>query len=269
MANDDKASAGLTNRQKAIAAIFVVVVIVIVWQVYGLFGGGGGTSAPQPAKMAAVTPKPMQPGSPAAAGGQPPAQPGVGMPSAGAPNAMPAPAANGAAQLLQQTNVLTIPNDVNTLQNQQQEQKKYLDELNSLQLLKVQQQVAETSQAIASAKLATATAEKGISDLLTKPAVPTLPVGAYANSLVSPVQSGSQLAAIPVPQAIPEANYVVISVSMQFNKWTAVLGLQGKFLIVNIGDQLPDGSAVLGINKSGVVIERNAVKRKLSILNSI
>ena len=56
---------------------------------------------------------------------------------------------------------------------------------------------------------------------------------------------------------------------MQFNRWTAVLGSQGKLYNVAVGDVLADGERVLSISKSGVILEKEGKSKKISIISSI
>jgi type IV pilus biogenesis protein PilP len=141
------------------------------------------------------------------------------------------------------------------LKAQREMQQQYLDSLNELQMLRIKKEIAETNQAIAAAKLATVTAEKNISDVLTQPS----PL-AIANP-VNPSQ--------PSQPQVQQAQYVVISVAMQNSKWTAVLQYEGKLYSVSVGDVLADGVTVASIARDGVVLEKNGERVKLSIISSI
>ena len=135
---------------------------------------------------------------------------------------------------------------------QQETQAKYVAALNELQMLKIAREIAQTNQAIAAARLATVTAEKNTLLLLSPPPP------AYAQGLVTPV-SGTPSMSSP--------GYTVVSVSQLQNRWNAVLGYQDKLYSVSIGDVLPsDGSTVVSISRSGVVLEKDGAKRKISMV---
>ncbi len=246
--------AALTNKQKIMSVAIIIVMIILIWQLMGLFRGGA--SAPKSQAITPVKPSTMQ---------MSPAAPG-------------SPEAAATPQIIQNQAVPppVSPRDSELMRLQQETQAKYISTLNELQMLKLERDIAETNQAIAAAKLATVTAEKNISDLLTRPAA-QVSAGAYANQLVSPVSSGQG----PVPQQpqvqmqmppapIEQTAYVVISVSMQLQKWSAVLGYQGKLYNVSVGDVLPpDGSIVAAIDKEGVVLRKNGNEKRVSIVTSI
>jgi len=249
-----------TTKQKAIAGGVVVVVLILIWQIIGIFGGGS-SSKSVPTLSAAPQAKS-------------PAQMASASPTAQMGNAGPNMPGNTPAMMQQPQQVqaplpvkTVIPVDQSTFSQQQDQQQMYVSTLNQLQLLKVQRDIDETKQGIAAARLATATAEKNISDLLTKPIpapIPQVPVSDYANKL-----GGN----IPPPnlQQVPQGpEYVVISVSMRLGRWAAVLGYQGKLLNVSTGDVLPaDGSQVMSIGRYGVTLKRNGNRRRISIVNAI
>lgn len=244
---------GMTTRQKVIAVAFVIIVIVIVWQVMGLFGG----SKPSPTAIVATTTTQATMTT---------ARPGT------APSAPANPAPDQA--VLHQ---MPVSMDNQIVEAQKEVAQKYIDQLNQLQMLKVQREIADTNQAIATARLATVTAEKSISDLLTTPTAPPpaipVPPGAYATPLVNPTPSGQTVVAtqeVPPPPVPSESNYSVISVAMQFGKWNAVLGYEGKLYSVGIGDILPtDGSVVASINKNGVTLVKDGKRKRIGIVASI
>lgn len=239
MRSDKSQSTPGSQRQKIIAGGIVIVLIIIIWQVIGVFKGG--SKAPPPQQVASATP---------------------GAPGANAPNPMQA-----TPKPAQIVNVQppTSPREIELMQLQQETQAKYIAALNELQMLKVSREIAETNQAIMTARLATVTAEKGIVNLL----VTQQPVSTaeYARGLVNPgapQQRPQQAAAAPI---LPEVNYSVISVSLLQYRWGAVLGYQGSLYNVHVGDILPpDGSTVVSISKTGVVLERQGVKKKISLV---
>lgn len=235
-------SSGMNTRQKVTVGVFLVVLLIIIWQVWGMFGGD---STP-PAITAA------KPGTPGAM----PLQPAMQTPQP--------------AQLTQKPEPLS-QREIELMKAQQELQAKYVAALNELQMLKISRDIAETTQAIAAAKLATVTAQKNVVDLLTpKPAPTPPPAAAYGPALVGP--TGGQAGATPpslTPPPAPEAeiNYTVVSVSLLQYKWSAVIGQGGNLYNVSVGDILPpDRSKVVSINKAGVVLERNGVRKKVSLV---
>jgi type IV pilus biogenesis protein PilP len=224
----------LTTRQKVTAAIFVVIILIVLWQVIGLLKGEKTEPANTPKTQAANAPQPMIMPKPAS------------LPK-------PAPMTEREAALLKA---------------QQQLQDKYLAALNELQMLRIERDMAEQNKAIAAAKLDTVKAQKDVVDLLTKPVVTT---AAYAQGLANSTVP-SVVPSTPITTAVTsnEASYVIISVSQLQGRWSAVLGYQGKLFNVSIGDVLPaDNSKVVSIDKSGVVVEKDNNKKKISLLPNI
>ena len=221
----------MTTRQKATIGIFALVVVVIIWQVIGLFK----SSSPE------ITPVPQSQMSPSAA----------------MPQAAPA------SVVVQKKPPVITEREAALIRLQQQTEEKYLNALNELQMLKVERDIAETNKAIASAKLDTVTAQKSTVDILTKPSVSE---GNYAQGLATPGSPPNQPSG-SAPMVSTEANYLVISVTQLQQRWSAVLGLQGKLYTVYVGDVLPpDGSKVISIDKSGVTLEKGDVKKKISLV---
>ncbi len=243
----------LTTKQKVIGILTVVIFGFIIYEVIGLFSSG---------KSAEPT---ITPPSPASATH---AKQGTATSAAPAPAAPQTPAqSNG----LTAVNVITLPKGVLDLQKQQEQQEAYLESINQLQLLKVRREIAETNQAIASARLATETANKSMSDLLTQPSLPPAPATSYTTKLEgsgTPIQS-TENAEPAKPQAVLDVPFVVVSISMQLNRWNAVLGYQDKLYSISTGDTLFDGSTVVSISKNGVTLMKDGKKRKLSIQASI
>ncbi len=250
MALEKQANSGMPLKQKAMMGAVVVIILVVIWQVIGLMGGG--SSAPP-----AVTPPVATPSAKNAGTASSPMR---NVPTTAVNNSQPEPQAE-----LRQAQVMTDPQ---FLQQQQVSEQKYIGKINDLEDLKIQRAIAETNQAIATAKLATVTAEKNISDLLTKPVLQEVPAGAYANKLTNPAMQGSVTEVTTITSS--QAQYTVISVSMQLGKWNAVIGFQGKLYNVIVGDVLtPDNSVVASISKNGVILRKNGQSRKISIMSAI
>ncbi|VVC76883.1 hypothetical protein AQUSIP_22100 [Aquicella siphonis] len=233
-----QALASMTTRQKVIAGVVVVVVLILVWQLKGLFGGGGG-----PAKPAAA-PKTMTATKPG------------GADMAMAPGAAPAPMTPKPAEIPQAQPMSEREAEIMKLQ--QETQAKYLEALNELQMLKLSRDIAITNKDISSAKLAKVVSEKKIVDLLTPPAPPSSSEVMTKN--VQPISSlGDQ-----------EVKYSVVSVSQLQYRWSAVLGYKGSLFNVNVGDVLPpDGSTVESIGRDGVTLNKDGVKKKVSLVPTI
>lgn len=238
---------GMTTRQKLTAGALVLIVIVVIWQIMGLFGGGSSSPAPMPTpgdnkSMATMPPQPATP------------QP-AGLVKLQAP---------------------TSQREAELIKLQQETQAKYLAAVNELQMLKVTRDIAEANQAITAAQLATVTAQKNIVSLLA-PQQPVMPAD-YARGLVNPVSQGNVVTSAPSTPgqtttttvqttSQQEVNYSVISVSQLQYRWSAVLGYQGSLYNVSVGDVLPaDGSVVKSIDKTGVVLERDGMRKKVSLV---
>lgn len=267
----------MPTKQKIIIGVFIVVVLVIIWQVMGLFGGGetpapATSIAPAPAAMNTTSPSPSSTVSPT-------------------PNMPSSVARTADMQMLQSATHSSAPNmpreeplPKDQFSNEQEKSEAiYLKKINDLEKLKIDRQIEEMNQAIATARLATATADKSTAELLTKPA-PVVTDAAYANQLVNPTRSGTavvgeepptqnqQPPSIPPPQeeVKPDVAYSVISVSFQLSKWSAVIGAQGKLYNVSVGDILPlDGSVIISINKNGVTLKKDKKTRKISLIPAI
>lgn len=236
MAQGQVVESGITTRQKVIAGAFVVIVGIIIWQVMGLFGGGGGGSTVPPAPVNVAG----KPGAP----GQPPME-----------TPKPAEIAKPIAMTEREQQLMLL---------QQDTEARYLAAINELQMLKIEKDIAETNKAIASAKFDTVTAQKNVVNLLTTPDVPQ---AAYSGSLVSPTSSSGAPSASAPPTVSTEVTYSVVSITQLQSKWNAVIGARGVLYQVGIGDILPPDSAkVISIDKSGVVLEKDGVRKKVSLV---
>lgn len=254
MTIDAKQLMNMTTRQKAIAGLVFLVILIVIWQVISMFTGGAQQT--QPATLN-----------------------GKGGSSAQAKSNM-TPGQPRQQQIQAQGMTQAQQDELARLQRETQE--KYIAAVNQLQMLKLSQQIAETSKDIAKAKLDTVTSEKGIVDLLTKPAPEPETSASFSQGLVpgspltiqpaSPsVAPGSPpgVASMTAPAApqTTNANYVVISVSQLLNKWGAVLGYQGKLYSVFVGDVVPaDQSTVISIDKYSVILEKDGIQRKVSLV---
>jgi len=254
----DNSGSPLSTKQKVIGAVTIVIFGFIIYEVIGMFSSGtpAETTVPTPSHTAAVPARQAGTANPASTATmttmQTNTQPGV-------------PAA---------VNVITPTKDISELQKQQQQQQQaYLDTVNQLQLLKVKKEIAETNQAIATARLATETANKNMSDLLTQPTMPSMPSGqtGTVGNLIGKLPGTTNGSGTEVPIIKPQGDvpFTVISISMKFNRWGAVLRYQDKLFSVSIGDSLFDGSMVVGINKNSVTLSKDGKRRKLPIQTAI
>ena len=235
----EKIKVTTTPRQKIVGIIFILVIIFILWQIIGMFRGGGSTPAPTAKGTAATAPRPSIPQPPEAVATIPKPKP----------------------------ETLT-PLEIELMKLQQETQTKYVAALNQLQMLKIERDIADNLKEIMKAKQETVAAQKGIIDLLAP--APTVPPAGYAQSLVTPTGATPTTPAAPsvvTPPPTSEINYSVISVSFLQNQWNAVLGYQGSLYSVSRGDILPpDGSKVISINRSGVVLQKNGTQKTISMV---
>ncbi len=252
----DNTSKTFNTKQKVIAGITVIIFCFIIYEVIGLFPSNKATTP-------VATAKPTHP-----------AQMSANLPARAAAPLSPA-AMQPTSEVTTVTTVNAItpsPKENVDLQKQEQQQQTYLESVNQLQLLKVKREIAETNQAIASARLATETANKNMSDLLTQPApLPPAAGGTDISKLtgVNTLIPGQPSENIPTPKPQMDIPFAVISVSMQFNRWKAILSYQDKLYSVSTGDTLFDGSKVASITKNGVTLVKDGKRRKISIQTSI
>lgn len=239
MNDKTQALANMSTRQKATAAVVAVVVIIVVWQIFGLFGGG--KSAPKIEATNTAMTKPAAGGAPSGAGEMQPQVP------------TPRPADLPPAQNLSES-------EAQMLKMQQDTQAKYLEAMNELQMLRVARDIAQTNKDISAANLAKVSSDKKIIDILAPPVPPPTPA-TYAKNMTAPTQ--------PTTESVvsQEIKYTVISVSQLQYRWAAVIGWQGNLYNVHVGDVLPpDGSTVVSIAKDGVVLSKDGVKKKISLV---
>lgn len=226
MTDKMQALSNMNTRQKVMAGVLVLVILVILWV---LFGGGSSTTSKAPAVAANKT--------------------AAGTPGSMAPN-IPKPAA------VPQT-VPMSEREAQLMQLQQETQAKYLEAINELQVLKVTKDIAVANKEISTAVLARVAAEKKIVDML----APPTPIESTANKVITapvPVQTG--LSSLDV-------NYTVVSVSQLQYRWGAVVAYKNNLYNVHVGDVLPpDGSTVTAISKDGVMLDKDGVKKKVSLV---
>src|SRR3990167_10492438 len=243
----------MTPRQKATAGLFVIIVLIILWQAKGLFWGG--EEAAPPASLSTINAGGAI--SPSASGGASP------------PQLTPQP------ESLPRSSAMS-PREMALLKLQQETEAKYITALNELQMLKIERQIADVNKAIMSAKLDTITAQKNIVNLLTVPQ-PQVTRSSYTQGLLGPstteeAAAAASLSSAQAPQqqvstTNQEVSYTVISVSQIKYKWNAVLGYQGRLYSITVGDVMPlDGSKVVSIDGSGVVLEKDGVRKKISLV---
>ena len=236
---DKKALSNLNSRQKVTAGVVIVVILIILWQVYGLFSSGDSGPASAPAPVAANTPsipaKAPEPQKPQTAAD------------------MPKPKADK-----------MTPLEAELMRLQQETQLKYLTALNQLQMLKLERDIADNNKAIMAAKLDTVKTQKDIIRQL----VPTGPTPTdYSQQLGQGAGAGPAQAMPNAAPMIQDVKYNVISVAQLRNKWSAVLAYQGNLYSVFVGDTLPpDGSKVISISNTGVVIEKDRQRKKISLV---
>ena len=144
MAADKKVREGglstMTTKQKVMALAVVVLFLFIGWQVMGMMGGGSSTPVmtPPPANKPANGMSANMPGGS-------PAQPNA--PTNAQANAM-AQAQPQQTSDQPQLREVAAPVQNQILEAQKQSEQKYIDDLNQLQMLKIQREIAEANQAI-------------------------------------------------------------------------------------------------------------------------
>jgi hypothetical protein len=234
----------MNTRQKITAGVFVVIILILLWQVYKMFGGS--SEAPKPVTTAKPTAPKTQTG-----------------PSTPTP---PAPGTPQQAQLIKPQVPMT-PEEQALFKLQEETQAKYLTAVSELQMLKVARDIAETNQAIMTARLSTVTSQKKIVDMLT-PQPPPQPAPTPTPTQIVPITTiPKQTTLLMGRQQNEEVQYVVVSVAQIQYRWSAVLGAKGVLYNVHIGDVLPlDNSKVVNIDRSGVVIQRRGVRKRLSLV---
>ncbi len=260
-----------TSRQKVIIVVMIIVVLIIIWQIVGLVGGSSPPPAPaiEPAKMDTSKPGEKEMKNTPTQAAAAPSTNGAQKPASG-------------PQVDESLRQASLVNDPQFTRMQRITEEKYVGKLNELEELRIQRQIAETNQAIAAAKLATVTAEKDISDLLTKPSSGS---AAFSSQMVktsvdvtspslnptAPIEVSAAAATPNIVPAPPQevAPYKLMSVSMLFGKWTAVVSLQDTMFSVGVGDVLPpDNSVVTSISKNNITLRKAGKSRKVSITAS-
>lgn len=234
MADMKEKLAGLDTRKKVTIGVFVVIVAVIVWQVMGLFGGGGGEPVPEANVQAA-------------------AQPSLPTPKA-APVAVEQPA--------------QVSQEEQEMQRVLKEtQARYIAAVNEVQLMKVAQDMADINAKIMKSKEDTVTSQKKIVDMLTQPDSSTMPQQVSTQTADGQLQPGQAQAGGLIQK---DVTYNVVSISQLQGKWGAVLSYASNLYSVHVGDVLPaDNSSVVSIDKSNVVLEKDGVRTKISMVSVI
>ncbi len=151
------------------------------------------------------------------------------------------------------------------LDRQETEQNKYVAAINELQMLKIQKEIAETSQAIVAAKLATATAEKSISDLLTEAAA-AVKMPQEQKPAEGPTNVPPPSPSFIGPTSQSGEGYSVQSVSFEQDSWHAAIKFKDKLYDVGVGDLMPpDRSLVKQIDQNGVTLENAGMEQRVPL----
>lgn len=105
--------------------------------------------------------------------------------------------------------------------------------------------------------------DKKVIELLVAPVAST-------TTVTTTQEGGAPVAdATGAPSLTGEANYSVVSVSQIQYRWGAVLSYRGVLYNVHVGDVLSDGSTVIGISKDSVTLQKNGVRKKVSLVSII
>lgn len=146
-------------------------------------------------------------------------------------------------------------------QQMQQHQAQYLEMLNQAQMLKAQQDLAEVNQKIVAAQASTVADQVKIVSLLSPSDNKNMPTSGAPPANGQPPQS---------PEASKADDYGVVSISQLQNKWGAVISYASSFYTIHTGDILPpDGSTIISIDRTGVVLEKDGMRRKISMVSGI
>lgn len=236
---DTQGFAGLSRGQKIVVVLVLMTVLFVIWEMIGLYHGGKNAStflSPSQPAVAATVPTPkvaVQPSNP--------------------PNPVAAPSRVPVAQVKPEQSrpeAQMVPPASILLTQQEQVQSKYVSALNELQMLKIQKEIAETSQAIVAAKLATVAAEKSITNILSE-----ADLGKNPPPKSEPV--------VPLSEA---GGYSVQSVSMEQDQWHALVKFKDKLYSVTVGDMLPpDRSLVKAIDQKGVILDTGGLEQRIPL----
>jgi hypothetical protein len=228
----------MPTRQKIVVGLIALVLIFVVWQVVGLFGGNKSSGSASANSTVA-----------------------------GAPQQSVIPPPQALANLPKPK--ILSPTEAQLLRLQQETQAKYIAALNELQMLKVERDIADNQREIMKAKQDTVSAQKNIVDMLA-PNGTSATHASYAKTLEP--STGANQPGIGAQSAgggliATEVKYTVISVSQLQHRWNAVLGFQGNLYSIRVGDVLaPDNSKVVSISRSGVVLEKDGVRKVISLV---
>jgi hypothetical protein len=235
----------LSSKQKILLPIFVLAVVYIVWQVYDMFGGGAAqSSTPTPAARSTVAMQ-TQPmvgpsASQAQAQGQLPAT--MGQSGPGMQQVQPVPTEKNVASL-----AATSAND---------DQSQYVQLLNHYQLLKMKRLLLEEEVAISTAQQKIAEMNAKTVSLGGMPDTGVEDMGGYSDSAMA--------ATAPSSSEGGSGEYKVVYIDKQGGDWNATLNRKGRFEEVSIGSELADGTQVISIDSSGVVIKHGTNLTKLT-----
>lgn len=138
------------------------------------------------------------------------------------------------------------PAQLAALAQSQQMQQQYINLVNAYQMAQIEQKLAAADSQIAQSKLSTAKAMVSTQEFAAK-----LPRNGMNFGDNEP--------------AGPQAVYV----GQQAGKWLAMLNLNGNYVQVNVGTQLPDGSVVTSISDRGVILDNNGQPSYLPIAKSL
>lgn len=260
-----KAASSVKNAK---TGIMFLVLVLVVWQVFSMFGraanspptghgeGGGSVALAEATPAAAPVAKPAaMPASPA-----PSLVPAAASQARGTPHAAGAPVPPQITP--KQTGVPEAPltdREIAMMKMMQEKQIEYLEKINELQMLKVDKDIALTNKDISVAKEAMVESDKKVIDLLS---------GGGTEGGLATQGGGSKQAATTnaVPATLGGASSLVSITEVQ-HRWSAVISSGGTLYSVGVGDILPsDESMVVGITKDSVTLQKEGVRKKLSLV---
>ena len=234
----------LSAKQKILLPIFVLALIYVIWQVYDMFGGG----AVQPAPVVAAKPVVVMQTQPMAGAPSSQMQAQEQMPAALGQNAPGAPAQLAPTEKSVVALAATSGGD---------DQSQYVQLLNHYQLLKMKRLLLEEEVAISTAQQKIAEMNAKTVSLGGMPDTGVEDMGGYSDSAMAATAPSNS-------EGGGSGDYKVVYIDKQGGDWNATLNRKGRFEEVTIGSELTDGTQVISIDSTGVVIKHGMNLTKLT-----
>lgn len=229
----------LSKKQKILIPLIILAFAYVIWQVYDMFSGGSVTTAVNTNSAVIKT---------TSSAAVPQKAPGVAQPTTGSVSTSDAgqqqePTAAASTAVPQTGNISDLSGDAGQMQ--------YVQMLNQYQLLKMKRMLLEEQVAIAAAR-------QKIADLNSK--TNDLGGGDSEFDVGNSDDNSSNLTALPMGKD----TYKVVYIDRQNGEWNATINHSGRFEEVNIGSELADGSQVISIDASGVILKQGTKLNKIT-----